>query len=686
MSAYSSRASYKKKEGILSIPENRTAVAWTPTAPGSNPITIAISRITNLQMTPVTNPKCSIKIFAKPAKEGDSESYVFQFTSANNARGEGEAFVAIINPFLQASRGTATPQPGAKAGEAGASAGARGATPAAPAPAAATGGAAKPKEHEKPEWEDDQRLLKDIEIQKSLLMSNMELQQLFAEAMGMKSQNITTSQFTTQFWTARLPLLRAHAFEKAQQRGTYNVLVTLKPRTEEGATKLNISRDQIKLLFKQHPLVLKAYDECVPKIREEEFWSRFAQSRLFKKLRGERISNSDPSDNILDKYLHVDTMRYQRPSSNLPHIIDLSGNEENHSQRQGNRPDLDMRPTNLDKVPIIRTLNELSGKLLSNVAPSDVDPSAPIGMGEEEFDRRMLALRDLKEDEEVKRYVLKIRDQNTLFSAGNAESQEMVAGSSEAEPKPARDPTRLLKGLRGEMDSNYPEDSANLGALIGQQNDEDDSDEEEAQQTNTKKRKIDQVGTKESMHLASDKILDSLRTRRAQEGSLADTNKTKGDTFGLTKTIYERTTLTHATSNEFLRQFWQAFLSGNPDRAAELSSLNESLIRASDRIASVEKDAEQVRQSEINRIKAHIRETYETTKKRLRINPEKTAPPGASAVKQLLGPTKAALERAIQEYKKALAEAQAQAASGVASSGHTPGSANGRTTPQPSAA
>lgn len=639
-------------------------------------------------MTPVTNPKCSIKIFAKPVKEGDAESYVFQFTSANNARGEGEAFVAIINPFLQATRGGSTPQAGPKTGETGRGSSATPAATTAPATAATTAapGAAQARGPEKPEWEDDQRLLKDVEMQKSLLKANTVLQQLFAEAMGMKSDNITASQFTTQFWTARLPLLRAHAFEKAQQRGTYNVLVTLKPRTEEGATKLNISRDQIKVLFQQHPLVLKAYDECVPKIREEEFWSRFAQSRLFKKLRGERVSDSDPSDAILDKYLHVDPIRYQRPSSNLPHIIDLSGNEENHSQRQGNRPDFDMRPTSLDKVPIIRTLNELSGKLLSNVAPSDVDPSAPIGMSEEEFDRRTLALRDLKDQEEIKRYVLKIRDQNTLFSAGNAESQEMVVGS-ETEPKATRDPTQLLRGLKGEMEVNYPDDNANLGALIGQYDDDEDSDEEDTQPS-TKKRKINQVGTKESMHLASDKIMDSLRTRRAQEGNPADT-KTTGDTFGLTKTIHERVTLTHATSNEFLRQFWQAFLSGNPDRAAELSSLNESLIRANDRITSVEKDAEQVRQSEIDRIKAHIRETYETTRKRLRINPEKTAPPGASAVKQLLGPTRVALERAMQEYKKALTEAQAQAlaqgvaVSGVPGSSATPG--NDRTTPQPTA-
>ncbi|KAI5284407.1 RNA polymerase II transcription factor B subunit 1 [Ascosphaera aggregata] len=681
MTTYTSRASYKKKDGMLSISDNRTTISWTPAGPGASPITIAITSVTNLQMTPATSPKCSVKIFAKPAKEGDPEFYVFQFTSANNARGEGEAFRDILSPLLQVTRSGTTPQPAAKGDASGT------ATPAGMV-------AAPQKKNVKPLWEDDQRLLKDIELQQSLLKANPALQKIFMEALSTKSNNITNTQFMSQFWSARLPLLRSHAFEKSQQRGTYNVLVSLKPRTENGATKLNISREQITLLFTQHPLVLRAYDECVPKIREEEFWSRFAQSRLFKKLRGERIADTDAVDAMLDKYLHVDPVRYQRSEAHLPHIIDLSGNEENHSQRQGNRPDIDMRPANLDKVPIIRTLNELSEKLMSNVAPSDIDPSAPSGMSEEEFDRRTLALRDLKDEQEIQRFVLKIRDQDALFSRGSAESQEMMVGPSDVDSKPTHDPLQLLKTLRSGMETHYPGDSGNLGALIepAGADEDDDSDEEMTDGPIPKKQKSEAVGSKESMQLASSKILNLLRTRRAQEEvPTSDTNRAKGETFGLTKTIYDRVNLTHATSNEFLHQFWQAFLSGNPDRANELASLYESLVRALERIDSIARDAEQIRQTEIDRIKAHIKETYEATRKRLRINPEKTAPPGATTVKALLGPTRSALERAIQEYKRALEDAQAQSvALGVATAGGvvgaTPISLSERSTPQPATA
>lgn len=85
-------------------------------------------------------------------------------------------------------------------------------------------------------------------------------------------------------------------------------------------------------------------------------------------------------------------------SAHVPHIIDIEGNEENHSQRKGNQPDFTMRPSSVDRVPIIRTLNNLSEKLLLKVAPNDVDPSLPIGVDEETYNE--LALRDLQVDAE----------------------------------------------------------------------------------------------------------------------------------------------------------------------------------------------------------------------------------------------------------------------------------------------
>jgi transcription initiation factor TFIIH subunit 1 len=61
-------------------------------------------------------------------------------------------------------------------------------------------------------------------------------------------------------------MLRAHAIERTQQRGPYNVLAVLKPKTQDGTTKVSLSADRIRDIFEQHPLIKKVYDENVPKV------------------------------------------------------------------------------------------------------------------------------------------------------------------------------------------------------------------------------------------------------------------------------------------------------------------------------------------------------------------------------------------------------------------------------------
>ena len=85
---------------------------------------------------------------------------------------------------------------------------------------------------------------------------------------------------------------------------------------------MTLSADRIRDIFEQHPLIKRAYDENVPKVTylvticgwqqlsEDEFWARFFMSRLKKKLSGERITDRDPVDDIMDKYLRPD---YDRP-------------------------------------------------------------------------------------------------------------------------------------------------------------------------------------------------------------------------------------------------------------------------------------------------------------------------------------------------------------------------------------
>lgn len=478
-------------------------------------------------------------------------------------------------------------------------------------------------------WDDDKRLRTDVELQQSLLKADANLQKMFMESLHTKPETLSASQFMSLFWSTRLHLLRAHAIERSQTRGSYNVLSTLKPRTEDNVTKLNISKEQIQLIFGQHPLVKRVYDENVPKLSESQFWSRFFQSRLFKKLRGERISEADAMDAVLDKYLKADESGNLPREVQVPNFLDLEGNEGNNSQRRGNRPDIDMRPSAVEKVPIIRTLNNLSEKIMANVAPADRAPSAPVGtMDDGTYDE--LQLRDLRGDEQANRVLLNIRDQNRFFSAAKFAEDERSRLL-------AQDPEQILQNLRTAIERNFRDDgAAPLGKLVDPDEDEDDEDLT--------------TSSRHQRHLASTQILDMIKDRRAQLQVSANSG-----TYGLTDTLYDRLTLTHATTTEFLHQFWQAFLSGNPDRAGEVSSLVESLNRAIERINAVATDAEAERQVEVDKVKRHAREVLQATGKRLRINLE-SIPGGEQAVRRLLGPTIRALETALTRYKEALAE------------------------------
>ncbi|PYH46014.1 TFIIH subunit TFB1 family protein [Aspergillus saccharolyticus JOP 1030-1] len=633
MAPPSGSAVYKKKDGTLTMSPDQQSVSWIPAAGGATgTITISVAQITNLQQTPATSPKVMLKIHVLPPSAPDNtpEQYVFNFTAGANARAEADAIKDALSAAIQAAKtAQAAPTPPVAAVAAASGGGSTEGVSAAMAMAnAITAGGRNVKP-----WDDDKRLQSDMELQQSLLKSNPQLQRMFMESMGTKPETLSAGQFMKQFWSTRLHLLRAHAIERAQTRGSYNVLSTLKPRVEDSVTKLNISKEQIQLIFNQHPLVKQVYDENVPKLSETQFWSRFFQSRLFKKLRGERISETDATDAILDKYLKADEHGNLREAQ-VPHFLDLAGNELNHSQRRGNRPDLDMRPSSVEKVPIIRTLNNLSEKIMANVAPADAIPQA--GGDTEEDTYNELQLRDLRGDEEQRRVLLNVKDQSRFFS-----SQSKTDTDEESRLFAQQDPKQILNDLRDDAEQNLPEGGVvPLGRLVEPEEEEDDDEMKQASQ----------VGSRVNLKRASSQILEAIRDRRAQ----TEVSATSG-TFGLSSALYDRLTLTHATTTEFLHQFWQAFLSGNPDRAGELASLVESLNRAMERIKAVQQDAEAERQVEVDRLRRHAREVLEATGKKLRINLANVAG-GEQAVTRLLGPTIRALETALTKYKEALAE------------------------------
>ncbi|KUJ15163.1 uncharacterized protein LY89DRAFT_750435 [Mollisia scopiformis] len=620
-------AAYKKKDGTLTISKDQKSILWQPVAPEKG-LVINVADISNLQQTPESAAKVMLKIFEKSSAAPEPITHLFHFNSPLNPRGEANAVKDLLTNLIAAVKANdaAVSKP-------------NGATPTSAAMAIASAVTSKPNSGA-PRWYDDAQLKLDIELQQSLMKKDPALNRTYMESRRTKPDAISDSQFNSQFWSTRTGILRAHAVESNQKRGAYNVLSAVKPRQDGGELKLNISAEQIQLIFSQHPLVKRVYDENVPKLNESEFWSRFFLSRLFKKLKGERIMETDSTDPCFDKYLDAtndDGLSQRLLAAHIPNIIDLEGNEENQGgSKSGNRKDFTMRPGSTAKVPIIRTLNSLSEKIMAHVAPSDVDPADPIGMDEETFNS--LALRDLQGDPEEHRIMLNIKEQSRFFS--NAKS----AVSAEAALYAKQVPSEVLFGLQTDLDPTMMESDGagglDLRAAIGVLEDSDSEDEEE---------KVGHVGSKASIADAQKHILEGIAARRLE----LDGSNTQSSLSGLSQKLFDRLTLTQATTTEFLHHFWLVFLSGDPDRAGELAKMVETLERALDRINAVAADAEKEREETIKRQKQHIKDVYTTTGKKLQWSSSSVGG-GEKVVREMMEPTIKTLAKASREYRKAL--------------------------------
>ncbi|KAG9906602.1 hypothetical protein KCU98_g4743, partial [Aureobasidium melanogenum] len=632
----SAPTAYKKRNGTLSVSADRTSLFWTPSEPPSSApsLTIAIKDITNLQQTPAGNPKVALKVVVQPAGAAGPENHVFSFTSAA-ARSEQEAITDILRNAIAAIK-AAEPT---KSAPTPATAQDASAPSAAMAMAQAVSSTVKTNES----WYDDARLITDIELQRSLLEANPALRQRFNESLRDRPETITITQFSTQFWSTRLHLLRAHAIEKAQNQGDYNVLPEIKftrvaaeKEGEADSLTLRLAGPQIKLIFKQYPIVRQAYNENVPPTDSNTFWSRFFMSRLLKKLKGEKITDADPPDPMFDKYL---SYQEKGPSNigHIPHFIDLEGNEQNHSQRQGNRPDETMRP---EKVPILRILNNLSEKMMAQVAPTDGEAHAPIGMSEDTFNE--LRLRDLQTEAGDNRVVLNIKDQQRLLGG-----EQQNGLSAEAQLYAKQSPEKVLELLHTEMAS---AGSISLSKVVGIQSDSEDSDDE------SRPSKRARIGSKAALTQSSREMLASISRRRL--AASADVSSRRG----LSESTFDTLSLTHNTTVEFLHYFWTLFLSGDGSRSNEVAKLVETLDRSVDRIKMVAEQAEKEKSQEAENLQKQISTLNPRSTKRRRIEIElERLGGGKQAVEEMVQPTIKALAEATAQYRKAFEEQSAQA-------------------------
>jgi len=448
---------------------------------------------------------------------------------------------------------------------------------------------------------DSTKLLKNFTLQQKLLRENPDLMKTFTEAV------IKSGLEPEEFWSSRIHLLRSYAVQHSQKRGPYNVLSTIKPvASSENEVNVSVTREKIHEIFKQYPIVRKAYDDNVPKISEGEFWSRFFSSKLFRKLRGEKIKLYDRGDITLDKYLYYDpdydgeeededvdklledqeakeTERYKekgrlkkRRASDL-HItaakkkvklfkgedekiakcIDVLGNEADDPVLLGNKPDITMKKDqDPDLVNIMRTMNRLSRRMMSNIKEK---PEKNNRDPDDEF-KDELEIKDLDHKEKV--------DYNQLnYTQRSNVSSNIV-------------PTELLKQAMNQSDLNP------------KLNDYDAFMQKFKSQF-TEGEKLDLTSVyyqiKKSIYDSYKDVISTVRknSKQSSQSWSGDNDNLstgwKDARSGIPKDRLESLRLTQSTSIEFLRHFWIHFnsisnssISTNPNFKKELFQLRKS--------------------------------------------------------------------------------------------------------------
>lgn len=600
----------------------------------------------DLQQTPATAAKASIKIVVVESSP-QAGSHTFTFTSAA-ARDDQQLIRGLLQKGIEAAKAQETPVVAPAATSGGDGGGVSGAITMAQTVAASA--------QQDEDLYADAKLLSDLELQMSLLNSSPVLRQRFDRALNEKPASVTMGQFSNQFWSTRLNLLRSHAAEKSQTTGSYNVLSVIKSKNVNGTLMLNLTKEQIEVVFRQHPIVKTAYNDTVPPLSEGEFWERFFHSRLFKKLKGERIPDDYVTDTRLDKYLKYDEeadAAQQMLVSSIPMFINIEGNEQNHSQQKGNRQDWTMVPSSNEKAPILRVLNRMSEKLMKEVPLVD-NNHAPAGQDEDTY--KELQLRDLQRASDDNRVVLKVQDQSRIFSAGQS-----VQSSTSAAAYTKRTPTDVLMTLQQDLAS-INTNGATPGTDLHSKIAVDDESDSEDESGGPKKPK---VGSRSARAAATTQIISAIKKRHLHEDEYPSAtgvlNSEQAAKLGISDAVLDNLTMTHNTTVEFLHYFWDVYHSGNSERANEVAKLIETLDRSLDRISAVANAAEAERTTLVEEYQRRNELYLQQTGKKRKFNPD-AIKGGASAVTQIMQPLSRAINTARSQYQKALNEQLAQIA------------------------
>lgn len=545
--SHSGAALFRKSAGILTIDESKypARVHWKSTD-GTQVHTILLDQVSKLQATPSHSTKMMIKLIGKLSKEemekgaADPVS-VFQFNNRMVMENIKNTLQIIISRYKD---NVVYEQK-----------------------------MLKEKENDS---EINTNLINTESLEDSLsvsnLLSNLQLQQNYLKqnlTLSKKFQNsvIKNKLPAKEFWITRITELRSFALSNSQKYGPYNVLSTIKPvASSDNKVNVSVTKDKLKAILVTYPVVKLAFDENVPlNFHEQEFWSRFFQSNLFRKLRGELIMANTRGDIIIDKYLENEVVLNNEEDElnmnkiKVSKVLDLKGNMDDDPLKFPNKQDFTMRygadPQGQTEgvLDILKGMNRLSEKLMNSLQNEYGRSAENNKRTRDELDNDE-GFDDLVKPTEIKYTQIKIHESNI---EDNTES----------------------------TDTN----SVNLNDIGNRMNKQLENIKHELLNENKKIKLFDFESEKKSAYDANEKILNILNKSQSYFNNKEESDNL--NTFmnvvydvnykklGIPQDVYESCTLLNETCNEFLKHFYNHLNTLDPRRSMIIRRLNKHLVQ-----------------------------------------------------------------------------------------------------------
>ena len=422
-----------------------------------------------------------------------------------------------------------------------------------------------------------EKLLINFKLQQTLLRENKNLMRTFQETV------INSGLPPEQFWSTRVSLLRAFALSTSQKVGPYNVLSTVKPvASSDNKVNVNISREKILSIFQNFPIAKKAYTDNVPKnFKEPEFWARFFSSKLFRKLRGERINVNDRGDVIIDRYLTLDQDYDRQDDISLTHpvrrTIDIDGNVQDDPVLKGNNPDMTMQPgkdvngQSDGVVDILRGMNRLSKKMTVSLE----NEYSRVNLLNDENDREEwdeLKFNDLNATQNIEYSLISLKNQPTQRLTTDEKSKNIKVDNKQV----GNGISSVMNKLIGKLDLTQVVTSG-----------------EKANEINQSVINAVKINAKQAKHNNVDNIMGTFVGGNSSHISEAKTD--------IPIELLDSCRLLHGTCGEFLKHFYIYFQSGEPKNATTVRKLYSNLKQCSDKITELLDDVHQGDGEEMSR-------------------------------------------------------------------------------------